>query len=438
MSTIAERFVKLETLLPLLYGEDSEEITPIALAKELVSDIPLSHYKDSSAFVVDPCCGRGTILVAYLHRGFILLEKSIPNEQKRIEYLISKVYGCDMNPAMVDNCKSSLYNLVGRKVSLNIITADAFKHFRKENMPKFDWEIGNYPFNDDSSKAGRDTNKLKENTKNLDQEFYGRPLASNRAVILRSNCLAKNSDTRKNIFTDSQVCKIKNTTNYFNVTSRTMAVFRFEGYCSSKKTIIDTENREWFVETDENTKLSLDITAKGKTAALKIQRAAEQSSFGDHWVRGAVKKTDKRVNDNKGIPFVKTTGPADEELELFRFNGPKHLFPNIDKWRAIVNSAGRSCGNSLGAIKKVRPGIATSESIIELGAAATEEEIDNIIDYLNSPAVSFATDQLKVAPSNSREFFYMIPWFDFTSPVSKRRFISRTKLNKKEESIVYG
>ena len=358
----------------------------------------LIDFTNVESTVVDRVCGQGNFLLAVIYR---FVENGAD-----IEHVVNNiVYGYDISESQIDKCRKFIKLATGINPK-NVVVKDTLKMTVKK---LFTYEVGNYPFNDSSEEAGRSTDKLKENTSDLDSKFYlSEKIAEKRAVIMRAACLTKSTNIRKQIFTDNSVHTIMNTSKWFDIVPKTMCVMSDSTKTVDEKKFIDITGSEWKMKTDIHTKISISITADKSEKILNIMNIAKSSNFGNIWHRSKIQRSDPRVNDKHGIEFVQTTGHANKELIIDFFDGDVNNFDNIDKWRVIVNTKSPEFG--LGQVKIVKPGIATSNSIIDF-AFETESECIMQKKYLESDYVDFIAKMLHLTTTNSSEFFAFVPYY---------------------------
>jgi tRNA1(Val) A37 N6-methylase TrmN6 len=147
-------FDKIFKNLELLHGAAQDTVTPVELVREIISKMPEQDFADPNATFLDPCCGKGTFLVAIAERAFHAMAKIIPDEQKRIEHIITyKVIGMDIHTGQVRTTITTLKKLAGADVKVNISAGDAMSFFGK----RFDNVVGNPPYNISDKKTGNGT-----------------------------------------------------------------------------------------------------------------------------------------------------------------------------------------------------------------------------------------------------------------------------------------
>lgn len=414
---------KIVKKVSFLYSTNAETPTSFDLAQLVIDRLNVDWSNPDLRFI-DPTCGRGTFLLALLKR--------LEQHHSREHIINNMLYGADINSVQVKITQRALK--LACDTESNIFCMNSIEEDLKMKLGPFDYLVGNYPFNDDSTSAGRDTNKVKENTKSLDHEFYKKmlPIAKNHAVILRSNCLGKDSSVRQSIFTDNHVKEIIDTTKYFSVAPDTMCVIRDEKYNSNIKTITDRNNESFMIETDVNTKLSLTAGSKNIEAIKIIWSHAETANMGRLWLRSPINRNDPSVNDQTGVPFVPITGDRGKDLEIKKFSGDVSKVKSLDKWKVITNvNAGRT---AIGAIKIVPPGTVTSNSIVYF-PFDSEQEAKNCKAYLESTFVRWYTPLAKVSAGNSSEFFAKVPTIDFKTEFSED--VVKLLFNDNEQKLIW-
>jgi hypothetical protein len=114
-----------------------EVFTPTELVQEVLEQIPLTQFQDSTKTFIDPSCGDGQFL------GEVLIRK-IENGST-LEQALSTIYGVDMMQDNVDLCRERL--LCGQEhlrpiVERNIVCADGLRyHYRFDNTHPYDDEV---------------------------------------------------------------------------------------------------------------------------------------------------------------------------------------------------------------------------------------------------------------------------------------------------------
>jgi hypothetical protein len=396
--TTLQRIKDVANLIKVMNSDKTVNITDFEVCLSIVDR--LIDFKDRNCTVVDTTCGKGSFLLAVIYR---FVENGCA-----VKYVVDNIiYGYDISESQILHCVKYIKLATGIK-PCNIHVKDTMK-----NKPTklFTYEVGNYPFNDSSEEAGRSTAKLKENTSDLDYAFYlsNADLAKKRAVIMRAGCLAKSSKVRENIMSDPYVHTILNVSDSFDISPDTMCVIKGTTPVT-QKCFVDKNNNEWFYQTDKNTKLSINFTKEVIPLIEKIFGLCEVDNFGKHWLRSPVKRSDSRVNKKTGISFVQITGAKDEDAVIEKYNGTAGTFKSLDKWKVITNvNAGHT---SIGNIKIIPPGVATSNSIVYFPFDTEKEAID-AKNFLESSFVKFITPFFKSSAGNSSEFFNNIPYFNF-------------------------
>lgn len=398
--TIIRRIDAVVKNLEFMYSTKADNTTPFALCLQVVDNCV--DFKNFNQTIIDPVVGKGSFVLALIKR---FLENGCS-----LDKINSIIHAHDISSSQIQHTNNNIYKATGMELS-NVGVGNSMSYLEGK---KFDCMVGNFPFNDDSASKGRDTNKVKENTGDLDYQFYLEMLdkAKSHAVIMRAGCLSKKSKVRESIFSDKHVHTIMNTTNYFDVSPSTMCVFRNEDTATDIKTFIDKNGDLWKYKTNKDTKLSINMTVDTISTVNKVIEKCEIENFGMHWLRAPVLRSDEQVNKDIGIPFVQITGAKDVELEIEKYAGDATKFKSLDKWKVISNV--NASNNSIGNIKIVPPGVATSNSIVYF-PFDTEEQAIEAKAYLESDFVKFITPIFKSSAGNSSEFFLNIPYTDFTN-----------------------
>jgi hypothetical protein len=393
---------KVVQKIKLLHSTNAETPVSFELTQLVLSRLSID-WSNPNLKILDPTCGRGTFLLA-------LVKKLEEHGHTRQHIINNMIYGVDINPIQMMIATKALKMVCDTQSN---VFCDNSLTRKWDNV--FDLIVCSFPFNDDSKLAGRNVNKLKENTKSLDHEFYRSmiPLARNHAVTLRSNCLGKDSSVREIIFTDVTVKEIHNTSAYFDVLPGTMCVIRDEHYNSKTKTIFDRKGNSFTIETDNTTKLSLSTDAVNIEIIKKIWDFAKIQNMGSLWTRSPIPR---HVKATTGTPCVDITGPEGKPVVVTRYNGDTSKVKHTNKWKVISNVNAPSA-SAIGAVKIVRPGTITSNSIVFF-PFDTKEEALNCKAYLETQFIRWYTPLTKVSAGNSSEFFAKIPMVDFKRQIT--------------------
>ena len=116
-----------------------EVFTPMPLVQEMLEQIPVEQFTDSTKTFLDPSCGDGQFL------GEVLIRKM--EHGSTFEQALSTVYGVDLMQDNVDECRKRL--LCGRTdlthiVERNIVCHDALTYdysFNGTNMNQQDLHL---------------------------------------------------------------------------------------------------------------------------------------------------------------------------------------------------------------------------------------------------------------------------------------------------------
>jgi hypothetical protein len=118
-----------------------EVFTPTPLVQEMLEQIPITQFTDPTKTFLDPSCGDGQFL------GEVLIRKM--ENGLTFEQALSTVYGVDLMPDNVDECRKRL--LCGREdlrhiVERNIVCHDGLTYdysFNGTNMNQDDLTLQN-------------------------------------------------------------------------------------------------------------------------------------------------------------------------------------------------------------------------------------------------------------------------------------------------------
>ena len=399
VSTIASK-------IKLLFSVKVETPTDFALAVKIVDMIEID-WSNPNLKIIDPVCGRGNFLLA--------LVQKLENYHTRDHIVKNMLYGIDINKIQSSIAKKALQLVSG--VQPNIYNTDSLEF---EFPFVFDLLVGSFPFNDDSKQKGRNTNKLKENTGDLDVKFYHHMLAKslNHAVIMRGGFLSKKSQTRENMFTDKHVTTFMNVAKQYPNVSAPMCVFRNTNKLVNEKQFIDRDGHSRFQVTNKNSKISINVTKETTDLINDLELHARDDNFGNYWTRSPIIRSNPEVNDTNGIQFIPITGKPKADVSYKKFAGNSSVFKNLNKWKLITNVKAGQGG--IGPLKIIEPGIATSNSIVYF-AFNNKKEAEAAKQFLESALIKFVTPLLKTSNGNSGEFFSKIPYVDFTKKAQVKK-----------------
>ena len=111
-----------------------EVFTPTPLVQEVLAEIPINQFQDTTKSFLDPSCGDGQFL------GEVLIRKM--ENGSTFEQALSTIYGVDLMQDNVDLCRERL--LCGQEqfrhiVEKNIVCADALRyHYRFDGTDPYE------------------------------------------------------------------------------------------------------------------------------------------------------------------------------------------------------------------------------------------------------------------------------------------------------------
>jgi hypothetical protein len=137
-----------------------EVFTPTELVREMLDQIPIEQFQDSTRTFLDNSCGDGQFL------GEVLIRKM--ENGSTFEEALSTIYGVDLMIDNVDLCRERL--LCGREdlrhvVEQNIYQADALKHtykFEPMSNTRRDREHRHRRKSDKAKEAAKEAKRIEE------------------------------------------------------------------------------------------------------------------------------------------------------------------------------------------------------------------------------------------------------------------------------------
>jgi len=212
--------------------------TPAWLAKYLVARMPEAFTGLKKA--LDPACGSGTFLVAYLER--FLLEQSRRGHTYDLNGLYKIISGCDIDPVAVELTKLTLdylsksLNAPMQSWSIHCLDSTA-------NVPNADWIIGNLPFGY-RSYAGKDdiSNRIAQKVFEANSELSGLCLIFPESLAYNRHSKATRSLLRQNIQIEELIKLPENT--FDTASARTLAVIGRAGMTSLEVLVRDVSEED--------------------------------------------------------------------------------------------------------------------------------------------------------------------------------------------------
>lgn len=146
-------------------GKIFEQSIPLEIKKDLgqfytrssfIIDNMINNIDLLSGKILEPCCGSGLFIVKIIQKLIELLSKNNKNSFEIISYIISNIYGNDIDKTAIEiaelNALSALFNQI--IISINLNNTFKIKRFHlfnkdfieKELFEKFSIVIGNPPF----------------------------------------------------------------------------------------------------------------------------------------------------------------------------------------------------------------------------------------------------------------------------------------------------
>jgi RNA polymerase-interacting CarD/CdnL/TRCF family regulator len=125
---IEQTIERTAEVLQHLYGAVEQAATPRWLAKLMVAEVPADLLK--SAIVVDPYCGRGTILIeAVAQKHSLSKSTNNSNNAKLLEKIVtSEICGNDISGAFHGTATATFQRLLGKSATINIDNQDSIAY----------------------------------------------------------------------------------------------------------------------------------------------------------------------------------------------------------------------------------------------------------------------------------------------------------------------
>lgn len=264
-------------------------------------------------------------------------------------------------------------------------------------MKKFDFVVGNPPFNVDKGEIDGTRGKQ------LYVEFVKRAMriSDNVAMVLPALWTHKKNKFRTALV-EFGIATVIDTTKHFTIGLPTCAVILSNGFHGETEIVTATGTFRKLIDSNYNIHLSGGNQIDDTIEALK-------DNFGDHtfadlWVRSNIYNNNPYVGtgDKQFLTIIDT---KTEELHFSTIPNDVAT-PFEDRWRVVCNlNLGR---NELGVLKIIPPGIATSYSIISF-VAETEEHAKHLQDALECTISRFLISKVKNTVSKNKNLFSILP-----------------------------
>ena len=153
-SQLIERFFIPHELEKVNYGEIT---SPFHLRKDMLDKMP-EDFWTSPKKVLEPCCGKGLLLIDIIERFMIGLEDSIPDENERKKIILEQcIYFADINATNIYICKLLIDPCNEYNLNYNIGDTLETDLLEKWNVDSFDGIISNPPYNSSGTIASGNT-----------------------------------------------------------------------------------------------------------------------------------------------------------------------------------------------------------------------------------------------------------------------------------------
>jgi len=406
-----DKINKILYYLSTRYSQDIETLTNSMVSNDLVS---LKF--DPNFYILDPFCGRGSILLEWYKQAWIHLP--IDNREEKNSFILDRIYGNDIDRGQILMARKNLIMIQQALKIENIKEPNIYNYnisdleTRLNKSMKFDCIITNPPYNSERNENNSSRDIYPEM---VDYAFN----LSNRYVIMitKSNWMTKptKKEFRNKMVQDYNVDKIHHyKENPFQNTDIQGGVSYF---------VIDKENtKDSFelngVEYDRNTPMDF-LPYELNTDELILLNKFKQLPKIDFSNFRGPSYYDIGTNDSRLLK-------QDDGNSLTCFvsvqKGTTNYFPNtnisqkilndLDKYKVFTPSAYGS-PYSLGRVFKGHKEICSASLVNWI--FDTEEERDLFFDYVNTKLFRVVVSLVKNKKHVYKNIFSLIPHVDLKS-----------------------
>jgi len=471
---------------------NDEVFTPPQLANDILDLLPEQIWSDPNATFLDPVCKSGIFLREITKRLMLGLKGQIPDQQARINHILSKqVYGiaitemtallsrrslycskkADGKYSVCNSFKSSDGNILCERVEHtwengrcafcganqerydrgDDLESHAYQFIHTNNPEeifhmKFDVIVGNPPYQLSDGGHGKSAspiyNKFVQQAKKLNPTYLtmiiparwfagGKGLDTFRAEMINDEQIRKLV-----VFNDAQECfpgvDIAGGVCYFLWQKDT------KGPC----TVVNVSNDRSITsirELNEFTTLIRDSAAI--TILRKIQsknepnmsvKVSSAKPFGLRTYERPYESGDIFLKWHGGLgPYRRENVPAGQEM--------------IDLWKVITSKVsydhgGQSDKNGMRRVFSILdiipPGTICTETYLVVGAFKSERNARNLLGYMRTKFVRFLVAQLSFSQDIFKDKFMFVPDLDPNESWSDRKLYSRYELDQEEVAFI--
>jgi site-specific DNA-methyltransferase (adenine-specific) len=284
------------------------------------------------------------------------------------------------------------------------------KKKREKYKMKFDVIVGNPPYQD---KKG---NENSTNSTDLYAVFVEKSFDLIKddgqiALIIPSAWSGPKNNNLKTLLFETHQPSIFDThgKKWFDVTMNT-CYFITRKFRKGTTVITDAHKNKVQVELNKNSIVGLNLN--DLPVMEKMKSFSKKANLGEIWLRGNIHLN--QVDDVKtknGVELILSVGSFGTELENTVIIDSNAETTGYNKFKLVIPNLGS--GDSIGNIKIATKKQVGGHSVVFL-VTETEDELENLKNYLESKLIRFLINAVKISTPNSKTVFGNIPMIDFT------------------------
>lgn len=483
---------------------NDEVFTPPDVVNQMLDLLPQGLFSDPNTTFLDPACKTGVFLREIAKRLLVGLEDKIPDLQERIDHIFHKqLFGIAITELTSLLSRRSLYcskypngpysitkfddaegniryrrinHTWGRDGKCTFCGASKEQWDRGQNLEtyayewihaknpeeifnmKFDVIISNPPYQLKVNESGKGLGAVPIYQKFFEQVEKLRPRFI--TMIIPDRWFAGGvglEDFRKNMLTSHHISKLVDYSNAAECFSGVdlnggVCFFLYDNgiheYCDytninggkSTKLIRKLNEFDIFIRSNEALTIVDKVLAKNEKKLNSIGGCSPQTPYGflSTYVGSQERQhtDDCQLLSSKGWSFVnrKDVTKSIDTIDLYK--------PMISKLSCEHAGAPDKSGmyRVLSRMEILKPAQICSQSYLTICPCKTEEEAENIFDYLRTKFVRFLILQTLIGMNLSISNFKFVPWLDFSKKWTDEMLYERYSISKEEieyiESII--